>query len=787
MKDEKINFIIILFYLIATNLFGQNLYDINNITQINIMFEQANWDYLLDSLYAAGNEERLVGSVDINGIEFEQVGVRYKGNSSYNVNNSKNPFNIKLDHVIEEQTYNGFGTLKLANGFKYPSFVRETLSYEIAWNYMPASHANYAKVIVNDELIGLYTSVQDVDKFFKGNHYPANQDIRFKGELSGSGSMNSPVWNYYDDNPASYYDYFKIESDEGWAELINFLDILNNEPEQIEDVLNIDIHLWMLAFDILMVNLDAPVNFGHNYYLFSDYNQRFSPILWDLNENFGGFINLNSSPPLDLYQLQHLNPLLNYNDSDYPIISNVLTNATYRRMYLAHMRTIIEEMFQSGYYEARALELQDIIATEYQADPNTFYSYEEFLENINSTVGGTCPGNIPICGITELMETRINWLLEHQEFQGTIPEILNPDYSPVNIESNMTVTIKVEVTGADEVYLFYRTGDYTKFEKIEMLDDGLHNDEIANDGIFGISIESGYDDIQYYFYAQNTQQGKFKPQHASQEFYEIEINNDANGIVINEINYNSSDEFDPSDWIEFFNIDEVEIDLSGWVFKDEEDDHIFIFPENTIIDTNDYLVLCKDAEQFANLFPEVNNYLGEIDFGFSGGGELLRLFNAESVLIDSVEYDDDEPWPEAPDGDGSTLELISPELDNSLIENWIASENHGTPGFENSSISEIDSNLINKKNISLSNYSNPFNSITNIAFSLVEQRHIKLEVYNLKGQLVKTLLNTVNESGNHSVIWNGKDKYNKSVSSGIYLYRIQADTFSISKKMLLLK
>ena len=162
---------------------AQDLYDINTITVVEITFAESNWDQLLDNLYAAGDEERLVGSAVVNGIAFDSVGVRYKGNSSYSSQNDKNPLNIKLDHIINNQTYGEYGTLKLANGYKDPSFVRETLSYEIARNYMPASLANYCQVYINSQYMGLYTSVQSVDKYFKNTHFETSNDIRFKGEL----------------------------------------------------------------------------------------------------------------------------------------------------------------------------------------------------------------------------------------------------------------------------------------------------------------------------------------------------------------------------------------------------------------------------------------------------------------------------------------------------------------------------------------------------------------------------------------------------------------------------
>ena len=85
------------------------------------------------------------------------------------------------------------------------------------------------------------------------------------------------------------------------------------------------------------------------------------------------------------------------------------------------------------------------------------------------------------------------------------------------------------------------------------------------------------------------------------------------------------------------------------------------------------------------------------------------------------------------------------------------------------------------------NYPNPFNPETTISFSLQETGKVSLKVYNVKGQLVKTFVNESKESGNHSVIWVGKDNNNRKVTSGLYFYCIKADEFIDMKKMLLIK
>ena len=151
-------------------------------------------------------------------------------------------------------------------------------------------------------------------------------------------------------------------------------------------------------------------------------------------------------------------------------------------------------------------------------------------------------------------------------------------------------------------------------------------------------------------------------------------------MVINEINYRPSI---TGDWVELYNPTDETIAIGLWMLKDDNDDHVFTIPENIILSSNDFVVLCKDITAFENLFPEVNNSIGDLGFGL-GGGDQIRLFDSNGLLVDKVKYDEEDPWPIHPDGTVFTLALIHPSLDNDLAENWTAPIGNGTPGAENS-------------------------------------------------------------------------------------------------------
>ena len=85
------------------------------------------------------------------------------------------------------------------------------------------------------------------------------------------------------------------------------------------------------------------------------------------------------------------------------------------------------------------------------------------------------------------------------------------------------------------------------------------------------------------------------------------------------------------------------------------------------------------------------------------------------------------------------------------------------------------------------NFPNPFNPDTKIAFDLPEATHVRIEIFNILGQHVATLVNETRSAGSYEIIWNGSDDNNQKVSSGIYLYIMQAGDYSRSAKMTLMK
>ncbi|MBK7107247.1 MAG: T9SS type A sorting domain-containing protein [Ignavibacteriae bacterium] len=164
---------------------------------------------------------------------------------------------------------------------------------------------------------------------------------------------------------------------------------------------------------------------------------------------------------------------------------------------------------------------------------------------------------------------------------------------------------------------------------------------------------------------------------------------------------------------------------------------------------------------------------------------MIRLFNNEMLLIDSVRYDDESPWVINPDGSGSTLELKNPNLDNGYFGNWSSSNGNGTPGKQNSNfiVTSIEENIELPNEFRLyQNYPNPFNPSTKIRFSLPQRSVVSLEIFNVIGEKIDELINSTLNTGFHEV-----DFHSSNLSSGIYFYKIKSGNFVQTMKMILLK
>lgn len=207
-------------------------------------------------------------------------------------------------------------------------------------------------------------------------------------------------------------------------------------------------------------------------------------------------------------------------------------------------------------------------------------------------------------------------------------------------------------------------------------------------------------------------------------------------VVINEISYNPPEtNTDSLEFLELFNAGNAMVNIGGWYFLEGIED---TFPDIDL-QPGDYYVIAFNAQAMLNVYGIVAD---EWDGGaLSNGGELISLADAQGNVVDSVRFDDSDPWPTEPDGNGPTLELIDSALDNNDGANWQFSgagtgviingfEVSGTPGAENSGGGSPGPDLI----IELANFAfNPNMAVIEVG-SVIRWVNNEGHAHNVNGQ-----------------------------------------------------
>ena len=257
------------------------------------------------------------------------------------------------------------------------------------------------------------------------------------------------------------------------------------------------------------------------------------------------------------------------------------------------------------------------------------------------------------------------------------------------------------------------------------------------------------------------------------------------GIVITEVMANPASVSDSyGEWFEILNTTDSTIDVHGWSIKDlDGDEHQLLTDETTIpILAGEYFVLAKNGDQSQNGGVNVDYvYNG---YSLSNSDDEVILLDAAGAIVDEVHYSNSWPF-----SSGVAMEMHNPLEDNSLIENWYASAisygngDTGSPGIPFDGTLDIEKVLLNPSSFDLvSLYPNPFNPEVTIQVKIYEEGTLNIDVFNLSGQRVKTLINGTLRSGSYSFNWDS----NRS-PSGMYFFKLTNGETVVVRKALLLK
>ncbi len=543
-----------------------------------------------------------------------------------------------------------------------------------------------------------------------------------------------------------------MKSNYGWNNLRALADTVTNFQTRFSNNVDVDRLIWMLAFNNVNVNLDSYSGaFCQNYYLYKDNTNHYNTTIWDLNMCFGGFPYLgfsNSSlAALNITNMQQMAVNIHATDAYWPMINIVNNNAQYKKMLVAHMRTILNEYIANGDYVTRANQFQALIDTSVLSDNFKFYTYPQFQTGLTANVS---VGSYSVPGISNLMAARLTFLQGTPEFGYTTPTITAVAANTNSPAINSSVVITASVVNTSTVYLGHRINNHQKFTRVLMYDDGAHNDGVSGDNVYGVSITVTSAETEYYIFAENSNAGIFSPERAEHEFHVLHTNLAQPGVgelVINEFlasnNFGQTDENGKhEDWIELYNTTNTVLNLSGLYLSDDYANPTkYTIPNNTIIQPNGFLTIWADEDN-------TNGETLHCNFKLLNSGEKIIL-SKNTTVLDSISFGfqgADISMARCPDGTGVFAASSIPTY--------------------NASNCAVGVNEVNMEQVSLLAYPNPVNE--ELTITCTANAILPVEVLNLMGDVVlRTELNTT-------------VKINTStLSQGIYLVKVLNKTLKI--------
>lgn len=385
---------------------GDSIWGVNFIHDIHFNFTQnPYWDTLLAN-YAADRYTSCEMIFD--GTVLPSTGVRFKGNSSYNAPGQKKSFKVDLNEFVAGQDYDGIKKFNLNNLFKDPTFIREKLTLDYMRRHnIHAPRCTYARVYLNNVYWGLYTLVEDVNGKFLSQHYGNNNGNLFKGDPNGD-------LKWFGNSVSSYTAKYELDetSTNDWTDLVVLIDSINNANTStyytsLESVMFGQDAISNMVINNMFVNLDSYCGSGHNYYIYHDsLKGAFRWIPWDVNETFGTFTMGMTPTQLKNLTFDYINQ-----PNNRPLAVKFMADPVYRQTYISTYCYLMQN-FTNAYMDPYIDSVANMIRTDVYADPNKFYTNQDFENNLTSDITVAGPqGGQTILGLKNFITARRSSLI----------------------------------------------------------------------------------------------------------------------------------------------------------------------------------------------------------------------------------------------------------------------------------------------------------------------------------------------------------------------------------------
>ncbi len=643
----------------------KGLYHEGTLRTLFITTKDADWKEEMETFYRT--DVAVPADLTVDGKLYKDVGLKYRGNSSYfSVSpDLKRSINLYIDHKHNSQKLLGYKTLNLLNSNSDPTFMREVIYSHIARDYIPAFKGNFIKVVINGESWGIYSNIQQYNKDFLEDNFNTRGGVRWKIGAGGGGRGNLR----YPGNKKEDYAGFQLRTDgseDAWKELLQFTKLLEETPiDQLEEKLhgrfNLDGALWSLALECVFQD-EGYFTRGSDYNLYLDPDGRFQLLQHDGNE----VMNIPGGPGMPSgLSGPKLEPFYNADNEDRPLMHKLFQVPQIKARYRHHLKTITEEWIDWAKIGPLVEKYTVLIGSEIEKDVRKHSSFEAFKKGLLET---SSDGRRTKLGLKPFTVGRREFLLNHPDVNLPAPKIASVN-EVKKAKSNNSIRIVAKITGdteAETVILWHADGFNEPYHQVTMHDDGQHDDGEAGDGNFGADIPAQLAGKKIRYYVEARSGGEemasdFYPSRAEAKPLTFRVNaskgNDSR-LRINElVAENKTTKKDPQgdfdDYIEIVNTSDGEIDLSGKFLTDnKKNPRKWKFPKGTKIAASERLIIWADENSKAKDGLHTN-------FKLDKSGETIQLIDSDTsgnLILDEVKFAKlatDKALRRIPDGKGN--------------------------------------------------------------------------------------------------------------------------------------
>ncbi|MWC29318.1 CotH kinase family protein [Paenibacillus sp. MMS18-CY102] len=375
-----------------TEQLDQDVFVKDKVVDVKITIDPDDFQSMLDN---ASAEEFKSATVEYNGIQLDNVGVRTKGNLSLRSvvsmpDSDRYSFKLSFDEYISNQTLLGLAKINLNNNYSDATYMREFLTYELAESMgLPTPKYSYVNVYVNGELKGFYLAVEQIGDSYLERNFGNTYGALYKG-IMGNGSDLL----YKGDSESDYPGLSRKSAKSNDDVLIDMIKELNDGTDY-ESVLNVEDALGYIALNAVTTNTDSYIGSNkQNYYLYED-DGVFSILPWDYNMAFGG---LGSSSTLMIDE--PTDGAL----SERPLVDKLLKVDAYKTRYHEIIDKMLSSYLKDDVFQARVKQLSELISAHVKADPTAFYTYDQYEQGIQQLLSFT---SVRVANVAEQLDGTI--------------------------------------------------------------------------------------------------------------------------------------------------------------------------------------------------------------------------------------------------------------------------------------------------------------------------------------------------------------------------------------------